>query len=158
MRTLLQLPDFPNTTSDSDPVLVKLGFDWADLVRLWQMILALAIRDGAASLHYHPWRTDGHLSYIVDGVRYEMIPPPPELARQVATAAGSLICGNRVGAACRRWLGWPVTTVDRVQVVFRGTTTEWAGVVWSAGGVVGVEWFRTDSIAVSTNPLLPYSQ
>ncbi len=138
MVKLVQLPDLPS----AEPWFVEFGYEWAELCRMWRMILAMAVRDGAASVHYHPWRADGHLSYLVAGVRYELIPPPPWIARRVSAAAGTIICGNRVGAASRRWLGWPLQAAGQVRLAVGSDVSEWTGVVWSVGSLTGVEWYR----------------
>ena len=148
----VRLPDLPAPAAADDPQLVEFGFAWADLCRLWELLLALAVRDGASSVHYHPWRADGHLSYVVAGARYAMVPPPPELARRVALAAGALACGTRLGAACRRWLGRPVRASGVVRLEGPAGPSEWAGVVWSAGSRVGVEWYRLDPAGGPAEP------
>jgi hypothetical protein len=117
---LLDLPTDDGQTS------VEFGLDWGELCRLWRMVLAMAVRDGAASVHYHPWRADGHLSYLVSGVRYELVPPPPALARRIAAVAGALACGSRLGAVMRRWLGWPIRTSGRVRLIGKTGESEWA--------------------------------
>lgn len=58
--------------------------------KFWGLVLMLALRDKASSIHYHPWRAEGALSYVVDNVRYEMVPPPAEFASECVDAAFSL--------------------------------------------------------------------
>ena len=143
------LPDLP---TDDGLMLVEFGRDWDELCRMWRMVLAMAVRDGASSVHYHPWRADGHLSYLVAGVRYEMVPPHPELAHRVAAAAGALVCGSRLGAMSRRWLGWPSRAGGRVRLTGQSGESEWAGVVWAVGPLAGVEWFRLDPAPTEAEP------
>ena len=146
----VQLPDLP--TGD-ELMLVEFGLGWAELCRLWRMVLAMAVRDGASSVHYHPWRADGHLSYVVAGVRHALVPPPPELAHRVAAAAGALACGSRLGAAARRWLGWPHRAAGRIRLIGVSGESVWAGVVWSAGSLIGVEWYRLDHASTRAEPV-----
>jgi hypothetical protein len=144
---LVQLPDLSTLmTQDAGRLLVEFGAgsDWAALGRMWRMALAMAVRDGASSVHYHPWRADGHLSYIVSRTRYVLVQPPQELARRAAAAAGALACGGRLKTALRRWLGWPLRAAGNVRLVTGVATSDWAGVVWSVGSLCGVEWYRLD--------------
>jgi hypothetical protein len=140
----IQLPPLPPPNPDDGPTLVEFGLDWDSVCLMWRMLLALAVREGAESMHYHPWRADGRLSYIVAGVRHVLNPPPPKLAGRVAAAAGALACGNWAGAVSRRLLGWPVRASGRVRFAGEHGPSEWAGVVWADRQVVGVEWYRLD--------------
>jgi hypothetical protein len=156
MGRLVQLPDLLTPTSEGDPLLVEFGLNWAEFGRMWRMILAMAVRDGASSVHYHPWRPpDGHMCYLISGVRHQLVPPPPAHAYRVAAAAGALMCGSWLGAVSRRWLGWPLRTSGRVSLTGGLGTSEWAGVVWVVGSLVGVvgplagvEWYRLDPAPV----------
>ena len=53
------------------------------VVKLLNMILLQAIRDRAADIHLEPFEHEFKVRYRVDGVLYEMIPPPIHLARSV---------------------------------------------------------------------------
>ena len=53
------------------------------VVKLLNMILLQAIRDRAADVHLEPFEHEFKVRYRVDGVLYEMIPPPIHLARAV---------------------------------------------------------------------------
>jgi hypothetical protein len=138
----LQLPELPQPCPDDARLLIEFGLDWPEHIRLWKMLLAMAVRDKATSLHYHPWRSDGHLSYIVEWQRYELVPPPFNLSRRLALAAGAMMCGNRLTAASRRWVGWPLRASGRLRCASTFGTSDWAGVVWSVGSLIGVEWYR----------------
>ncbi len=63
--------------ADAD-MIVELTDDPAVLGKMWGMILLLAIRDHATSVHFHPWREDGGLAYVVANVRHVLVPPPAE--------------------------------------------------------------------------------
>ncbi|MBN9517284.1 hypothetical protein J0H58_02010 [bacterium] len=137
MSKTLQLPDLEREPN---------SIEFSECDRLWRMVLAMAVRDGASSAHYHPWRANGPLSYVVAGIRYELIPPPPTLARQLAEAVAALAGGNRLIATLRRWFGRPPRASGRVRLIGPDGLTNWAGVVWSAGGALGVEWYRVEAV------------
>lgn len=50
------------------------------VVKLVNMILLQAIKDKAADVHMEPFETDFKVRYRIDGVLYEMVPPPAHLA------------------------------------------------------------------------------
>ncbi|MBX9580824.1 MAG: hypothetical protein K2X87_11000 [Gemmataceae bacterium] len=117
----------------------------------WPEVLAMAVRDGAASVHFHPWRTNGVqdnvLSYQVGGVVYGLIrPAEAEDERLLAHARELLAPGRRA-----RWWGrlTRAATVGHLRLVAAsGDETDWCGVVWSAGGVSGVDFHRLDPAPV----------
>ncbi len=53
------------------------------VVKLLNMILLQAIRDRSADIHLEPFEHEFKVRYRVDGVLYEMMPPPIHLARAV---------------------------------------------------------------------------
>ena len=107
----------------------------------WPEVLAMAVKDGAVSVQYHPWRTDRGadwvLSYVVGGTRYGLIRPPAQAAGRLLTDAHRLL---RPGLASRLFAGRSVT--GRVRLVGDSGATEWIGVCWSNAGVQGVEWHQ----------------
>ena len=105
--------------------------------RLWAFLLLMAIRDKASSVHYHPWRADGPLSYIVDNVRHTLEPPHAEHAEMVVAAARSLIAPHRWLFADRR-----TTLGGSFALQFEGISVEWDVVCWSSGTRMGAEFFR----------------
>jgi hypothetical protein len=113
----------------------RVTYDWT-----WGPVLAMAVKDRASSVHYHPWRTDRMadfvLSYVILGTRYGLLRPPPEAAGRLLAEARGLICPGRL-----RRLAAGRTVVGRVRLVGAGGTWEdWCGVCWSGGGLAGVEW------------------
>ncbi len=52
----------------------------APVVKLLNLILMQAIKDQASDIHFEPFEDDFKIRYRVDGVLYEMMPPPPHLA------------------------------------------------------------------------------
>lgn len=104
--------------------------------KLWGMVLLMAVRDRATSVHYHPWREYGALSYVVDYVWYRLVPPACEfagriieVARELFTPAGGWF--RRSGPACAA-----------VELDVWGNRYVWDAVVWSSGPRAGVELFR----------------
>jgi len=57
----------------------------APIVRLVNLVLAQAIRDQASDIHFEPFDTDFKVRYRVDGVLYEMAPPPKHLALPITS-------------------------------------------------------------------------
>lgn len=52
----------------------------APIVRLLESLLTRAVRDGAADIHFEPYQGEFRIRMRVDGVLYEVDPPPPHLA------------------------------------------------------------------------------
>lgn len=153
MPRVVQLPVLSRPRNDNDPMLVEFGLDWDSSCRIWRMILAMAVRDAATAVQYHPWRPDGHLAYVRAGVRHSLVPPPPELARQVMAAAGSLICGTWFGRVSWRLFRCPLRASGRVMLAGEYGLSEWAGVVWSAGPAFGADWYLLDEMAASSRAI-----
>ncbi len=57
----------------------------APVKKLLNMVLLLAIRDKASDIHFEPFEDEFKMRYRVDGVLYEMVPPPRHLAAAIAT-------------------------------------------------------------------------
>ena len=55
----------------------------APVVKLLNMVLLSAIKDRASDIHIEPFEKEFKIRYRVDGVLYEMMPPPIQLARAV---------------------------------------------------------------------------
>jgi type IV pilus assembly protein PilB len=55
----------------------------APVVKLLNMVLLSAIKDRASDIHFEPFEKEFKIRYRVDGVLYEMMPPPIQLARAV---------------------------------------------------------------------------
>jgi type IV pilus assembly protein PilB len=71
-----QIPDLERLEKDahSKPV-----------VKLLNLILLQAIKDRAADIHLEPFENDFKVRYRVDGVLYEMVPPPAHLALAITS-------------------------------------------------------------------------
>jgi len=53
------------------------------IVRFVNVILYQAVKDGASDIHFEPFAEDFRIRYRIDGVLYEMQPPPAHLATAV---------------------------------------------------------------------------
>ena len=79
----------------------------APVVKLLNMVLLSAIKDRASDIHLEPFEKELKIRYRVDGVLYEMMPPPIQLARAV------LLCRTR---------NWPIKCAAKPQFRFRCET------------------------------------
>ncbi len=50
------------------------------IVRLLNLVLLQAIKDKASDIHFEPFEAEFKMRYRIDGILYEMIPPPKHLA------------------------------------------------------------------------------
>ncbi|HID24592.1 MAG TPA: type II/IV secretion system protein, partial [Planctomycetaceae bacterium] len=57
----------------------------AGVRKLLNMVLLLAIKDKASDIHFEPFEDEFKMRYRVDGVLYEMVPPPRHLAMAIST-------------------------------------------------------------------------
>jgi type IV pilus assembly protein PilB len=53
--------------------------------RLLNLVLLQAIKEKASDIHFEPFEDEFKMRYRVDGVLYEMIPPPPHLAIAISS-------------------------------------------------------------------------
>lgn len=53
--------------------------------RLVNMVLLEAIRNRASDIHFEPFETEFKMRYRIDGVLYEMLPPPKSIAVAIAS-------------------------------------------------------------------------
>ena len=59
--------------------------DAAPVRKLLNMVLLLAIREKASDVHFEPFETEFKMRYRVDGVMYELVPPPRHLAPAISS-------------------------------------------------------------------------
>jgi type IV pilus assembly protein PilB len=59
--------------------------DAAPVRKLLNMVLLLAIKDKASDVHFEPFEDEFKMRYRVDGVLYEMVPPPRHLSMAIST-------------------------------------------------------------------------
>ncbi len=57
----------------------------APVRKLLNMVLLLAIKDKASDVHFEPFEEEYKMRYRVDGVLYELVPPPRHLAPAIAS-------------------------------------------------------------------------
>jgi type IV pilus assembly protein PilB len=55
------------------------------VVRLLNLVLLQAIKDKASDIHFEPFEDEFKMRYRIDGVLYEMIPPPPHLSLPIVS-------------------------------------------------------------------------
>ncbi len=55
------------------------------VIRLINLVLLQAIRDKASDIHFEPFEEEFKMRYRIDGVLYEMIPPPKHLALAIVS-------------------------------------------------------------------------
>jgi len=53
--------------------------------KLLNMVLLLAIKDKASDIHFEPFEEEYKMRYRVDGILYELVPPPRHLAPAIAS-------------------------------------------------------------------------
>ena len=57
----------------------------APVRKLLNMVLLLAIKDKASDIHFEPFEDEYKMRYRVDGVLYELVPPPRHLAPAISS-------------------------------------------------------------------------
>ncbi|MFG0330831.1 MAG: GspE/PulE family protein [Phycisphaerales bacterium] len=55
------------------------------VIRLINLVLLQAIKDRASDIHFEPFEEEFKMRYRIDGVLYEMVPPPKYLALPIAS-------------------------------------------------------------------------
>lgn len=55
------------------------------VVKLLNLVLLQAIKDQASDIHFEPFEDEFKMRYRIDGVLYEMVPPPPHLALPIVS-------------------------------------------------------------------------
>jgi type IV pilus assembly protein PilB len=59
--------------------------DLAPVKRLINLVLLQAIRDKASDIHFEPFEDEFKMRYRIDGVLYEMMPPPSHIASAISS-------------------------------------------------------------------------
>ncbi len=59
--------------------------DLAPVKKLINLVLLQAIRDKASDIHFEPFETEFKMRYRIDGVLYEMMPPPTHIAAAISS-------------------------------------------------------------------------
>src|SRR5690606_40761033 len=55
------------------------------VIRLLNLVLLQAIKDKASDIHFEPFEDEFKMRYRIDGVLYEMIPPPKHLGPAITS-------------------------------------------------------------------------
>ena len=75
----------------------------APVRKLLNMVLLLAIRDGASDIHFEPFETEFRIRLKADGVLQEMVPPPPAATAPPTSRASRPWRRARLSASCSTW-------------------------------------------------------
>jgi hypothetical protein len=108
--------------------------------KLWGMVLRMAVYERATSVHYHPWRNEWVLTFIVDGTQYELVPPPPERSNIILDVFRALFIAPSAGFFSRLFRRFSGHATIRVDV--DGTPILWDAICWSSDDRRSVELFR----------------
>ncbi|HIE44506.1 MAG TPA: pilus assembly protein PilB, partial [Candidatus Omnitrophica bacterium] len=68
-----------------DPTALEEMAREASIVKLVNLVLIQAIKDRATDIHFEPFEDQFKIRYRVDGILYEMVPPPKHFALPVTT-------------------------------------------------------------------------
>ena len=75
--------DITASREDIDLAQAQKDANAAPVVKLLNMILVQAVRDRGSDIHLEPFENEFKVRYRIDGVLYEMMPPPIQLARSL---------------------------------------------------------------------------
>jgi len=125
-------------SDDTNPAEQAAGFR-----RLWGFVLCMAVRDNATSIHYHPWRADLILTYVVECKQYEMVPPPVEYATGIVAEARAAF--TRPVGFFARLFGRGQAASGTLRLIV-GAPILWDVVCWTTGERFGVEFFRVTPV------------
>jgi type IV pilus assembly protein PilB len=79
----LELPTESSETIDLESIEEMAGA--APVRRLLNLVLLQAIKDRASDVHFEPFEDEFKIRYRIDGVLYEMVPPPKHLALAITS-------------------------------------------------------------------------
>jgi len=80
-----ELPDYTETSQSIELDSLEEMADSAPVRKLLNLILLQAIQDRASDIHFEPFEDEYRVRYRVDGVLYEMVPPPKHLHVAIAS-------------------------------------------------------------------------
>ena len=87
--------------------------------KLINLVLLQAIKDKASDIHFEPFEEEFKMRYRIDGVLYEMMPPPSHIAPAISSAASrSWRTSTSPSGACRR-TGVSSSTVNNQPIDLR---------------------------------------
>jgi hypothetical protein len=127
----------------------------SEIRKLWGAVLTMAVRDRATSVHYHPWRTDGRLTYVIEGrQRYEFIPPPEVHAVTIIEGARSLFTAPPARGLLSLFVQRAPEPAVCSSFTFEvgGWSVVWDAVCWSNGERASVELIRVTPLEQPRDP------
>ncbi len=79
------LKDLKNRGESIDLETIKDAADSNPVRKLINLVLLQAIKDKASDIHFEPFETEFKMRYRIDGVLYEMMPPPAHIAPAISS-------------------------------------------------------------------------
>jgi type IV pilus assembly protein PilB len=79
------LKDLKNRGESIDLETLKDAADTAPVKRLINLVLLQAIKDKASDIHFEPFEDEFKMRYRIDGILYEMMPPPSHIAPAISS-------------------------------------------------------------------------
>ena len=79
------LKDLQNRGESIDLETIKEAADSNPVRKLINLVLLQAIKDKASDIHFEPFEDEFKMRYRIDGVLYEMMPPPTHIAPAIAS-------------------------------------------------------------------------
>ncbi|MCA9275310.1 MAG: Flp pilus assembly complex ATPase component TadA [Phycisphaerales bacterium] len=82
-ENLAELGKHSDQSIDLDAVMDAAGDN--QVIKLLNLVLLQAIRDRASDIHFEPFENEFKMRYRIDGVLYEMVPPPKHLGTAITS-------------------------------------------------------------------------
>lgn len=82
-KNLQELGGQSDQSIDLDAVIDAAGDN--QVIKLLNLVLLQAIRDRASDIHFEPFENEFKMRYRIDGVLYEMVPPPKHLGTAITS-------------------------------------------------------------------------
>ncbi len=82
-ENLSELSKHSDQSIDLDAVIDAAGDN--QVIKLLNLVLLQAIRDRASDIHFEPFEHEFKMRYRIDGVLYEMVPPPKHLGTAITS-------------------------------------------------------------------------
>ncbi|HEY7118139.1 MAG TPA: ATPase, T2SS/T4P/T4SS family [Tepidisphaeraceae bacterium] len=79
------LQDLKNRGESIDLADLKEAADSNPVRKLVNLVLLQAIKDKASDIHFEPFETEFKMRYRIDGILYEMMPPPAHIAAAISS-------------------------------------------------------------------------
>ena len=79
------LKDLKGRGESMDLESIKAAADSNPVRKLINLVLLQAIKDKASDIHFEPFETEYKMRYRIDGVLYEMMPPPAHIAPAISS-------------------------------------------------------------------------